>query len=380
MVQYEPVQHDVEGSLTEVQPAGVADVRLVSPPRGQHAVDALGLGVDADEPERGRWEQVPPGMPTASDGQHLSAGEAQPAIEQQTLALHDVRVVTLERRAAAQPVEQVAGLVGFRARGRVWCGPCQHRRVRFEEVAARIEGIPFMSPALGRRVYDHIAEASPERVLELGTAHGVSAAYMAAALEANDAGHVTTVDHGGASYDPSPEDVLAGAGLEHRVTIVREHSSYNWFLKREVERASDDAGNCVPVYDFCYLDGAKNFNVDGLAVVLIEKLLRPGGWLLMDDLEWTYEHNPWIVPSGDGNPLGPLSESERTEPHLRAAFELIAKQPPSFTRLQREDEWYGWAQKLPGGERRYELSSSRPLSAVLMGELRRRRHRAARRV
>ena len=113
--------------------------------------------------------------------------------------------------------------------------------------------------------------------------------------------------------------------------------------------------------------------------VLIEKLLRPGGWLLMDDLEWTYEHNPWIVPTGDGNPLGPLSASERTEPHLRAVFELIVSQHPSFTRLQREDEWYGWAQKAPGAPRRYELTTSRPLRALLMAEIRKRRHRPARR-
>jgi hypothetical protein len=58
-------------------------------------------------------------------------------------------------------------------------------------------------------------------------------------------------------------------------------------------------------------------------------------------------------------------------------FELIVKQHPSFTRFVREDEWYGWAQKQPGGERRYELASSRPLGAVLLGELRRRRHRPA---
>ena len=251
--------------------------------------------------------------------------------------------------------------------------------MRFEEVAARVAGIPFMSPALGRRVYDHVRETNAEQVLELGTAHGVSAAYMAAALEANGHGHLTTVDHAGAAYDPSPEEVLERAGLAHRVTIVREHSSYNWFLKQQVEEASDEAGNTTPRYDFCYLDGAKNFNVDGLAVVLIEKLLRPGGWLLMDDLEWTYEDNPWIVPSGDGRPLGPLSESERTEPHLRAVFELIVKQHPSFSHLRREDEWYGWAQKLPGAERRYELTTSRPLSAVLMAELRRRRRSAARR-
>lgn len=244
--------------------------------------------------------------------------------------------------------------------------------MEFAEIAAAVDGIPFMTPVLGRRVFDHIRRTRPEHALELGTAHGVSTAYIAAAMEANGVGHIVTVDHGGAAYEPSPAEVLGRAGLSHRVTIVREHSSYNWFLKREIEASSDDAGNCQPRYDFCYLDGCKNFNVDGLAVVLIEKLLRPDGWLLMDDLEWTYESNPWIAPEGEGKPLGPLSESERSEPHLLAVFELIVKQHPSFTRFIREDAWYGWAQKRPGEARRYEVASSRPLGALLAAELRRR--------
>jgi hypothetical protein len=99
----------------------------------------------------------------------------------------------------------------------------------------------------------------------------------------------------------------------------------------------------------------------------------------MDDLEWTYEDNPWIVPNGDGKPLGPMSESERREPHLAAVFELVVKQHPSFSRFRREDAWYGWAQKLPGAHRRYELATSRPISAVVMAELRRRRRALARR-
>jgi predicted O-methyltransferase YrrM len=243
----------------------------------------------------------------------------------------------------------------------------------FATVADAVRGIPFMSPELGRRVYEHIRSTEVETALELGTAHGVSAAYMAAAMEASGRGHVVTVDHAGADYDPSPEQILTRAGLAHRVTIVRRHSSYNWFLKEEIEAGSDAAGNCRPRFDFCYLDGSKNFNLDGLAVVLIEKLLRPQGWLLMDDLEWTYEDNPWIVPHEDGRPLGPLSDSERTEPHLLAVFELIVKQHPSFTRFVREDAWYGWAQKAPGSQRHYEVSTSRPLRALVATELRRRR-------
>lgn len=251
--------------------------------------------------------------------------------------------------------------------------------MRFDEVAERVSGIPFMEPALGRRVYDHIRATSPDQVLELGTAHGVSAAYMAAALEANGRGYLTTVDHRGASFEPTPQQVLERAGLSHRVTIVREHSSYNWFLKQRIQAASDEHGNCEPIYDFAYLDGAHNFTVDGLAVVLVEKLLRPDGWLLMDDLEWTYRDNPWfeplLGPDGHARPFGPLSDDERAASQVRAVFELVAKQLPAFTRFIDEDRWYGWAQKRPDAPRRYEVSSSRPLSALIMGEMRRWRRR-----
>ena len=244
-------------------------------------------------------------------------------------------------------------------------------RVEFEAVATAVRGIPWMSPELGRRVYDHIRANNVSDVLDLGTGHGVSAAYMAAALEANGGGRVTTVDVADAAFEPSPEDVLAQAGLDHRVTVVREHSSYNWFLKERVEERSDRAGNCEPLYDFCYLDGAKNLNVDGLAVVLVERLLRPGGCLLMDDLDWTYVKNHWLEPAGDGRPLGPLSEAERTQPHLRAVFDLVVRGHPSFTRCVVEDEWYGWAYKEPEAPRRYAVTTSRPLSALVAARLRR---------
>lgn len=241
----------------------------------------------------------------------------------------------------------------------------------FETVAKHVEGIPFMSPSHGRRVYEHVRRARPAAVLELGTAHGVSAAYMAAALAANGDGRLVTVDHSAAAFVPPPEEVLERAGVADRVTVVRRHSSYNWFLKEEVQRRSDAAGNCEPEYDLCYLDGSKNFNIDGLAVVLVEKLLRPGGWLLMDDLEWTYRQNRWELPEGNGHPLGPLSESEQTTPHLRAVFELIVKPHPGFDRFVVEDEWYGWARKGTSSQRRLELRSSRPLPVLVASRLRR---------
>ena len=237
----------------------------------------------------------------------------------------------------------------------------------FEPVAAAIADVPFMSPAQGRIVYDHVRATGPDAVLELGSAHGVGAAYMAAALTDNGHGHLTTVDFAGAAYDPPPEAVLARAGVADRVTVVREFSSYTWWLKEQVATASDADGNVTPRFDFVYLDGAKNWTIDGLAVVLIEKLLRPGGWLLMDDLDWTYADDPARTAT-DGVANRDLSEPERTEPHLRAVFDLIVAQHPSFTELRVQDEWWGWARKAPGEPRRLTLETTRPLKSILYGE------------
>ncbi len=237
-----------------------------------------------------------------------------------------------------------------------------------------------MSPEQGRIVYDHVRAQRPAEVLELGTAHGVGAAYLAAALTDNGAGRLTTVDFAGAVYDPAPEDVLARAGVTDRVGVVREFSSYTWWLKERVRERSDRAGNVEPLYDFVYLDGAKNWTIDGLAVVLVEKLLRPGGWLLMDDLDWTYAQDPHREAT-DGIVHRELSPRERTEPHLRAVFDLIVAQHPSFTELRVQDEWWGWARKAPEEPRRYTLETSRPLGALAAGAARKalRRARNARR-
>jgi predicted O-methyltransferase YrrM len=248
----------------------------------------------------------------------------------------------------------------------------------FDDVAAAVAGVPFMAPEQGRIVYDHVRATAASAVLELGTAHGVGAAYLAAALPPG--GRLTTVDFAGAAYDPTPEDVLARAGVADRVDVVRRHSTYTWWLKEQGAARSDTHGNVEPYLDFVYLDGAKNFTIDGLAVVLVEKLLRPGGWLLMDDLDWTYAQHRGREAT-DGIVHRELSAAEREEPHLRAVLELVVAQHPSFSEVRVQDDWWAWARKAPGEPRRYTVETSRPLGALAANAARRaaRRARALRR-
>ena len=230
----------------------------------------------------------------------------------------------------------------------------------FDEVRSRLEGIPHMSPRQGRIVYDHVRETRPQLILELGTANGVSAGYMAAALRANGSGRIVSVDIDEAHYEPGPRRTLESVGLSDLVELVRvPDSSYNWMLRRQIAERSDAAGNCAPLYDLIFLDGAHEFTIDGLATVLAGKLLKPDGWFLLDDLNWALADNPWPVR---------LSADERERPHMLEVFELILKQDPDYDRFRIEDGAWGWAHKGTGPRRMEITVTHRPLD-VARGKL-----------
>jgi predicted O-methyltransferase YrrM len=224
----------------------------------------------------------------------------------------------------------------------------------YEAVADKLDGIPHMTRGQGRKIYDHILATRPTNVLEIGTANAVGTAYIAAALDANGDGRVTTLDRTIARYEPGPHRVLAEVGLARHVELIRNpDSSYNWWLKKQVVARSDSAGNTEPVYDFVFLDGAHEWNIDGLAVILVEKLLKPGGWLLLDDLNWTFATSPSFAASPEALPRQ-FSEEELREPHVRAVFEVLLRTHPAFAELLDDGEW-GWAKKAPGAPRRLSL-------------------------
>lgn len=224
-----------------------------------------------------------------------------------------------------------------------------------------------MSSHRGRLVFDHLQRTGSREVLELGTAHGVSAAFMAAAVRPHG-GHVTTVDHVVATKlrDPEPDHVLRNAGVADAVQrVLVEDSSYDWWLGQQIAERSS-SGVCQPKYDFVYIDGAHNWTIDGFAFFLVEKLLVPGGWILFDDLEWSYAGLTSTFGPGQGPEALGLSNAERAVPHMRLVFELLVHQHPSFSNLLIQDDDWGWTQKVPDGDR----SIKRMTTTSLAGRVR----------
>jgi predicted O-methyltransferase YrrM len=205
--------------------------------------------------------------------------------------------------------------------------------VEFEKVQQLTDGIPFIKHENARRLYDMILQNELEDCLELGFAHGVGSCFIAAALDELGRGHLTSVDLLSAQewQTPSIEALLDRCGLRSYVTIVRNHTGYNWFLHDRI-RAQTIDGICQPQYDLCIIDGPKNWTIDGEAFFLADKLLRPGAALVFDDVDYRYAD--WVVAHGteplDGVNHNAMSKAEVETPHVREIAELLVMQHPEY--------------------------------------------------
>lgn len=228
----------------------------------------------------------------------------------------------------------------------------------FEDAQRHLKGIPHIGDAQAWELYQFVKREKPRSCLELGHAHGASSAYIAAALD-EVGGHLDTVDlKSAADRVPNLESLLARMGLSHLVTIHREVNSYTWFLKKKIASQSAN-GKCEPCYDFCFVDGAKNWTIDGLAFFLVDKLLNKNGWILFDDYGFTYEKYLRRKEVMDGITIRQLGPDERAEPHIEQIYQLLVRQHPSYSNFVLQSNWWAWAQKVADGRR--DVATDRPI-------------------
>ena len=199
-----------------------------------------------------------------------------------------------------------------------------------------IGDIPYMT--LKQALYiDNLIKTNDLRdLLELGFMYGVSSSYMASTLKELGGGHLTTIDlKVGKKRNPNIEMLLDKLDLMEYVTIYYEDTSYTWRLMKFLEE------NTEPIFDFCYIDGAHDWFTDGFAFLLVDKLLKPGGWVIFDDMFWTHSTSPYWR---DKPETLAMPYEERTTPQVKKIYDLLVKRHPDYCNFEIMDSW-GIAQK-----------------------------------
>lgn len=216
--------------------------------------------------------------------------------------------------------------------------------MKFETVNAAMKTQPWgITEEQGRLLYDFILRTKPVEILELGTGIGTSACYMAAALDELGAGRITTIDRNADLPDLVHQSFAkADPSLLCHVDIVTSSSSYNDALLPRIEEQTKN-GACTPCIDFCYIDGAHTWSDDGFAFFLADKLLKPGGWMLFDDMGWTIASSP---EASKRTWFEAMSAELRATMQVTKVFDLLVSTHPSYDQLVKAGDW-GWAQKKP---------------------------------
>jgi len=210
----------------------------------------------------------------------------------------------------------------------------------FEKVDAAYGAVPYMTRAQASFLRSFVAENDCRDVLELGFFHGKSSAYIAAILEdRGGSGHLVTIDlEASRNREPNIESVLSTLGLSHRVTPIFARRSYTWELAKMMQAQPR------PQFDLCYLDGDHTWDGTGFGFLLVDTLLRPGGWIIFDDLPWTAES---FLRSGGSLPKRwrMASEDEITAPGVGMVFDILVPHL-GYTDLQTvQNGWWGIARK-----------------------------------
>jgi len=234
--------------------------------------------------------------------------------------------------------------------------------MKLDALLPKIENLKFTPNAVIKELYTHVLDNKYKRILELGTAFGKGTVTMAAALEELGEGQVDTVDLKIADerfYSNSCQKLAEEMGLQTYINIYQENHTYNWFLKKKLEEQKRD-NTIEPIYDFVFIDGAHNFTVDGLAFFICDKLLKPGGCILFDDLKYNYfdmnkkqgKTNEVELDTFDPRARvakAAMGEDELKQCHIGLIYELLVKTNPNYGdfHLSNNGNW-GYANKLGG--------------------------------
>lgn len=193
-----------------------------------------------------------------------------------------------------------------------------------------------------KMLYDLIIEKQLYNILELGFAHGKSTCYMAAALDELKKGNITTIDIKIVMQnDPNIINLSKSLGLDKYISPIFSDISSNWELRKIIQQQSIN-NLCVPKYDFCFIDAFHSWEMAGFDFFLVDKLLVPGGWIIFDDLHWSFNASPSWSNSEKTKKMTP--EYKETK-QILDVYTYLVQQHPNYDNF-RIDGNFGFAQKI----------------------------------
>jgi predicted O-methyltransferase YrrM len=103
--------------------------------------------------------------------------------------------------------------------------------------------------------------------------------------------------------------------------------SYNWSL---MQLLAEQRG---PIFDYVFVDGAHTWAHDALAFLLVDRLLRPGGYVDFDDYTWTLRASPSMNPAVFPEVERLYTDEQIDTAQVALVVDLLLKLDPTYEEI-----------------------------------------------
>jgi len=107
----------------------------------------------------------------------------------------------------------------------------------------------------------------------------------------------------------------------------RTFDSYNWSLMKILRDGS------TPCFDYVCIDGAHTWAIDALAFHLVDRLLKPGGYVDFDDYAWTIDASPSVNPRVFPEMRRQHTDEQMTTAQVRLIVDLLVRRDQRYTEV-----------------------------------------------
>lgn len=146
----------------------------------------------------------------------------------------------------------------------------------------------YMNPSEVMNLCELFSTRNISRVLELGFYKGKSSLVFSLLMD--ERGQVDTYDLPSAlDLTPNIFDLKNIFDLQDKVKVCISDRSFTWELAKRI--ASGEKNE----YDMIYIDGGHTLDTTATVFLLANTLLKQGGVLIFDDLNWTISKSPHYI-------------------------------------------------------------------------------------
>lgn len=103
--------------------------------------------------------------------------------------------------------------------------------------------------------------------------------------------------------------------------------SYNWSLMRLLQVHDE------PIFDYAFLDGGHVWALDALAFCLLDRLVKPGGYIDFDDYGWSLAISPALNPAAFPMTAELFTDEQITAQQVALVVDLLVRRDPRYEEI-----------------------------------------------